>query len=81
MAIEDKWDSKVNVVKTWQGPKGVCECGHVGDGRWSQHAGTPLIIENGHGKCLEGDCACGRFTFKRWTNAFRDALRRAGVQL
>jgi hypothetical protein len=79
MAINTRSD-ELNVVKTWQGPKAVCECGHVGDGRWSQHAGTLTIIENGHGRCFEAGCECKRFTFKRWTAAFRNALNRAGVQ-
>jgi hypothetical protein len=73
-------EQKRNVVADWRGPKSICACGHVGDGRESQHEGTvPGLVDNGHGRCLEGGCPCTRFTFKRWTGAFRAALNDAHV--
>lgn len=46
------------------GPQAVCKCGHTGDGEHSQHKDT--LIEPGHGKCLEADCLCIKFTWKGW---------------
>jgi len=79
MASKDKQFRTEQVVKTWQGPKGVCTCGHVGDGCWSQHEGTLRLLQNGHGRCLESGCKCARFTFDRWTGNFVVALKEAGV--
>jgi hypothetical protein len=72
--------SQESVVKQWQGPKGICTCKHVGDGRWSQHEGHPEILQNGHGGCLEPGCECKKFTFEKWTGSFQSALRAAGVR-
>ena len=76
----DKFGEAAKVVKTWQGSKSVCTCGHTGDGRWSQHTGRPTMVQNGHGRCLEPGCKCGQFTWGKWTGAFQDALHDAGAE-
>lgn len=52
---------------TFQGPKSVCTCGHVGDGPGSAHAAT---IAPGHGPCIIEGCDCQKFSFARYTPEF-----------
>jgi len=44
--------------------KSMCRCGHVGDGKHSEHANA---IALGHGACNE--CGCLRFSWARWLTA------------
>ena len=52
---------------SFEEPKSWCFCGHLGDGINSQHAGV-----NGHGRCEVEGCDCDQFTWKRFTNRFRE---------
>lgn len=49
----------------YEQPKSVCTCGHLGDGKQSEHAGL-----FGHGSCSHPGCACTKFTWARHTDAF-----------
>lgn len=56
------------------GAKSVCQCGHLGDGADSDHGG--LI---GHGPCSQ--CACAKFTWKRWAADLQIVLDRIDAQV
>ena len=59
-------------MKTFDGAKSLCTCGHSGDGKGSVHAG-PI----GHGRCEVPNCNCPRFTWRSWTPDYAAALLRA----
>ena len=61
--------------KKFVGPKGICMCGHTGDGEASQHGNRALA--EGHGRCLVNGCGCQWFTWKQWTKKHENFLGRS----
>ena len=59
------------MASIWAGPKSLCTCGHLGDGKDSDHGG---IL--GHGRCNVPGCSCAKFTWARFTNVFQEAIDR-----
>lgn len=61
-----------------QGPKSICQCGHLGDGtgktkegRTNMHAGAL-----GHGYCLlHAECRCEKFRFKDFIPELKKKFR------
>lgn len=50
-------------------PRGICTCGHTGDGANSDHKD---LLALGHGSCRE--CDCPQFSWRSMTAAARDIL-------
>lgn len=63
---------------TWERAFGLCQCGHSGAGKDSDHGKAPLKREPGHGACQK--CDCRAFVFAGYTPEYeaarREALRR-----
>ena len=58
--------AKPAVIPTAEiGCKGICTCGHTGDGSGSQHAESKKGLP-GMGACTVDGCRCSEFQFKRW---------------
>lgn len=58
-------------LTSYKGPKSMCICGHTGDGDDSEHADT---FSYGHGFCKVPACLCRQFTWKGWTDEFRELM-------
>lgn len=63
------------------GPRGICVCGHTGNGPNSDHADDNLRTSDtvqGTGVCHAPDCQCSRFQMARrtpeWQRYLDDAL-------
>jgi hypothetical protein len=57
----------------FDGPKGICRCGHTGNGRDSEHADLHLLYatpSGGDGYCTVPGCHCTQFEFAARTPAF-----------
>ena len=56
-----------------RGPRGMCACGHPGDGVRSAHHNGP---GPGHGPCTCPGCPCDKFVWEEDTPEYKDYLRR-----
>lgn len=54
-------------------PRSICICGHLGDGRNSEHKDSSMTP--GHGRCRE--CDCEKFTWERWRDMLTEECRQA----
>jgi len=54
--------------KKYKLPRGICRCGHTGDGPLSDHA--DIGRGEGMGPCSACDCDCIEFFFERYTDFF-----------
>jgi hypothetical protein len=57
----------------FQGPKGICLCGHTGNGSDSQHSDTHFQYNTesgGNGACTITDCDCRAYAPARRTPEF-----------
>jgi len=57
----------------FQEPKGICYCGHTGNGKGSQH--QSLLGLEGEGPCIFADCHCGQFIWVRFTISYKKFLK------
>lgn len=60
------------IVASYDGPKSICECGHLGDGPGAEHGG---II--GRGACTAKRCGCGKFIWAACAKMLAAALKAA----
>ena len=68
-------DIRTKMIKDdYLAPRSFCSCGHLGDGRHSDHMNTPF--EYGHGKCKVDGCSCKQFTWKKFTFHYLDWRKR-----
>lgn len=70
--------SEIAQEQQFEGAKGVCRCGHLGDGKPGEHGG-----DAGQSACTIEGCACSRYAWKSWTPSFeevRQARHRAYVE-
>jgi len=59
--------------QTFTGPKGVCACGHTGNGAHSEHADTMFRYDTplaGNGVCIIPGCTCTEFVTAHRTPEF-----------
>ena len=68
-------------IPVYNGPKSVCRCGHLGDGKSSSHAalrvnGVPIPVVHGHGECMVPGCDCKKFTWKAFTESYAAFIKR-----
>lgn len=62
----------------WTGPRGMCRCGHTGDGQGSEHhtlederaPGAPAALMEGRGACAVESCNCERFTWVTFVDGY-----------
>lgn len=61
--VESTNNKKVGIMQKLQmdQAKSICTCGHVGDGKHSEHADTTV---SGHGACNK--CVCHKFTWLKF---------------
>lgn len=64
----------LRLTSTWAGPRSICTCGHLGDGRDSDHAPHFPGSMDGHGPCRVKGCKCKHFTWQSWSAEFSNAL-------
>lgn len=43
----------------------ICHCGHTGGSQGKQHGSDGPMGVMGYGSCLQADCSCRRFKWKR----------------
>ena len=61
--------------KEFKGPRGICVCGHTGEGADSEHADFLLNgadTDPGKGQCMM--CDCEQYSWKRWTRKYQNFL-------
>ena len=55
-------------------PRGICKCGHKGDGMYSEHndsLGASSVLGDGLGECDALDCPCKEFDFSYFTEYWK----------
>jgi hypothetical protein len=58
----------MNQTVSYPNAKSTCRCGHLGDGKRSDHEAR---FSEGHGACKVAGCKCVQFTWATFTPEFK----------